>query len=502
MSEEDNIEKFFKNRLEPNQHFEFREGDWAKMEQKLDAAPIVQSSPFFSGKVKLVSLIILAMGLTFLLGWFAHDQYSKQETNGQNEEIAGVNELRDRNSLDQKTANATDSKDEAGLIGEIDESSRAVEKTEVPKSNKDNEATTLNATTGEPKGQITTSNDQINKPDIFDESIVNTRNTNKDTNNNPQGLYSTATEPTAPSPLSNLPENQQDLDAGQNNSYAKSGGGDNLPVYITRLYPKWDQSGFAPAKDNINPNVIFIDQAFFAQSVEEENVLNDELTNSGLVVVDEKVLSPWSVGISVSPEMNSVGFAQDFKWSNQIGLGVYYRILKNFTVSTGASYTKKIYITEGRKYKPYEGYWINQTNGLIPENIDGSCSVIDIPLNITYASNAHKKFFFEGTVGLSNYILLSENYAYEFDPNDLEYAPGGPGSYGWNTRDNSSFLLGVMNLSVGLSWNLNDRFILTGAPYFKIPLKDIGFGNIPLHSSGSYIILRYKLFRKEKALGH
>lgn len=501
MSEEDNIEKFFKNRLEPNQHFEFREGDWAKMEQKLDAAAFVEGSPFFSGKVKLVSLIILAMGLTFLLGWFAHDQYSKQN-NVQNEEIAGFNEKGDENYLDKETTGASETKDDTGVNGEIDKPSRAVQKNKYQKSNKDDKETTQNAFNGELEERKTIANDQFNKPEILDEEhISKTKDTEKETNNNPQGLYSTAKEPVDPSSLLNLPKSQQELDAGQNNNYTKSDGGESLPVYITRLYPKLDQSGFAPAKDNINPNVIFIDQAFFAQSVVEENVLNDELTNSDLVIARKKDLSPWSFGISVSPEMNSVGFAQDFKWSNQIGLGVYYRILKNFTVSTGASYTKKIYITEGRKYKPYEGYWINQTNGLVPEIIDGSCSVIDIPLNITYASNSHKKFYFEGTVGLSNYILLSENYAYEFDPNDLEYAPGGPGSYGWNTRDNSSFLLGVMNLSIGLSWNLSERFTLTGAPYFKIPLKDIGFGNIPLHSSGSYVILRYKLFRKEKALG-
>jgi len=457
MNEEDNIEGFFKNRLEPNQHFEFREEDWTMLEKKLDAAAVVKSSgTLVFKKIKFWLIVLLIMSLTFLLGWFGHERFS------QNRELG----------VEEKTSNNL-----TEIIAmDVDPNCVAIENENCEVELVDTEP--VNAM--ERKGIKS----QFTKPTV---GFVVTR-------------YEDSEIPLEPIQNRTLPQDDK------NQSALNS----TIVDDFHSLVQKNDFGFIEGYKEYIAP----YDQTLLLQTqlheidnhleeLEDSIRMKDLFKEANAQALDRMLLgsdaSKWSIGVTLSPEMNSVGFAQSVKWSGQFGLGVYYRAFKNFTVSTGVGYTKKKYNTQGQNYKPYEGYWIKSTSGVIPDNVDGKCAVIDIPINFGYALNPNKRFYLDGVIGLSNYILLSETYYYEFDELNPEYNDQ-PISYGWQTKDNSNFLLSVLNVSIGVNWNINDRLVITGSPYFKIPLKEIGYGNIPLHSSGTSFTLRYKFFRKEKQI--
>ena len=456
MNEEDNIEGFFKNRLEPNQHFEFREEDWNLLETQLDAAAAQASGSGMWNKLKFWSVVLIFMVFTFLLGWFGHDRFSENEKLDKGDKTIG-NAVDISSLVEDASCLTTDEEDcEVVLDGLV--AIKAVEQ----------------------EGKV----GQLTKSSV---ELANSRMDESES----------TTSPIQQEELSHLVKNQGSL----------------MPTIVKELSSVGSKSslGYVDGyKEFLDPNDQFIllptpldeiDNSIGEKrdSIRIKNLFKDANALAMDRMVSASNLSKWSVGVTISPEMNSVGFAQAVKWSGQFGLGVFYRAFKNFTVSTGVGYTKKKYNTQGQKYKPYEGYWIKRTSGFIPDNVDGKCAVIDIPINFGYALNPNKRFYLDGVIGLSNYILLSETYFYEFDELNPEYIDQ-PISYGWQTKDNSNFLLSVLNVSIGVNWNINDRLVLTGSPYFKIPLKDIGYGNIPLHSSGTSFTLRYKFFRKEKLI--
>ncbi|MEQ6118641.1 hypothetical protein [Reichenbachiella sp. MALMAid0571] len=198
----------------------------------------------------------------------------------------------------------------------------------------------------------------------------------------------------------------------------------------------------------------------------------------------ERKNSRFSVGMSVAPDFNSVGMGKDMILSLRPGVNLYYEIFNHLSISTGLYYNRKKYETEVGGYHPPTGYWNARTNGKLPANIDGSCAVIDIPVNLIYQWTNNPKINFAASVGISNYILLDEYYDFEFSEENPE------ADKGWYTDKNSGVISGVGNLSVQASVQLGRHTKLLFEPYLKAPLKNIGWGRVALYSSGFQIILK------------
>lgn len=197
----------------------------------------------------------------------------------------------------------------------------------------------------------------------------------------------------------------------------------------------------------------------------------------------------WSVGLSVAPDLNSVGLTERKSFSPKFGAQVYYSLTKRWTISTGVHYNKKKYTTDVEGYSPPEGYWYYGTNGIKPSNIIGACGVVDIPVKVYYRWTGKHRFHFYFSLGVSNYFLLDESYEFEFDqPN--------PGSAdGWYTEENSSIIAGVGNISALMSYRVSEKSDLFVEPYLQAPLTKMGWGQVDLFSTGLLFTFRYKLFR-------
>lgn len=195
----------------------------------------------------------------------------------------------------------------------------------------------------------------------------------------------------------------------------------------------------------------------------------------------------FSIGLSYAPDLTSAGFFNRQQLAQSVGIQFYYQLTQKWILQTGINYVKKKYEAEPDNYQPYEDYWQQKTYGKVPDDIYGNCSVIDVPVNITYKWSDSGRLSFLTTAGVSNYFLLDQEYFYEFN-NYSKY------SYGWSTTENSKFIGGIINASFGLSIKVNERTNIQVEPYLKIPLKDIGYGNLKLFSTGSFFTVKYVIF--------
>ncbi|GGH13801.1 hypothetical protein [Mucilaginibacter phyllosphaerae] len=180
----------------------------------------------------------------------------------------------------------------------------------------------------------------------------------------------------------------------------------------------------------------------------------------------------FALSLIASPDINSVqGFSQN-KVGTNAGLLLTVGVSRRFTVTTGAIYADKPYMT------PFANYATAYKFATNPQSVTASCTVLDIPLNIgyqVYSKGANK--FSLGT-GLSSYFMLRENYIYNYAGG----YPDGPASY--NIRNRNKHLLGVLNLNATYQRAISSKFGLGVQPYFKLPLTGIGYGQVNLKSAG------------------
>jgi hypothetical protein len=180
----------------------------------------------------------------------------------------------------------------------------------------------------------------------------------------------------------------------------------------------------------------------------------------------------FALSFIASPDINSVkGFSQN-KVGTNAGLLLTVGVSKKWSISTGAIYADKPYLTDFANYS--SAYQFN-TN---PTSVTASCIVLDIPINVGYQlyNNGGNKFSL-GT-GLSSYFMLRENYTFNYAGS----YPGGPTSY--NIRNQNKHIMGVLNLNATYQREVSSKFGIAVQPYFKVPLTGIGYGQVNLKSAG------------------
>lgn len=195
--------------------------------------------------------------------------------------------------------------------------------------------------------------------------------------------------------------------------------------------------------------------------------------------------SGFEIGIVAGPDMSNVKFTDMDKVGYNAGLQIGYRFSDRWSVNTGLLYTKKNYTAQGKDFtKPNNNWWQNKEL----HTAQGYCAMFDIPLNIRYDLSVNKKQRWFASAGVSSYIMTNEDYTYNY------YYIGGSTlrqSY-WESDSTSTYLFSILNLSAGFERALNKRFSLQVEPYFKIPMKGLGYGKLDLNSYGIYFSVKYK----------
>ena len=189
----------------------------------------------------------------------------------------------------------------------------------------------------------------------------------------------------------------------------------------------------------------------------------------------------YALTVLAAPDINGVGSFQQSKVGTNIGLQFSADVLKKLTITTGAIYSVKPYITGFENYHtPYQF----QSN---PTNVTADCRMLDIPINVGYqVFNKHQNKLSIGT-GLSSYIMLHESYKFNYASPYIT----GPSSY--TVPNSNKYFFGVLNLNATYQRQLNQKVGLTIQPYVKLPLTNIGYSQVRLQTTGVAIGLSWNL---------
>ena len=229
---------------------------------------------------------------------------------------------------------------------------------------------------------------------------------------------------------------------------------------------------------------------------EEDSRKEDAIVKEEYASGQTKHLVPprLSLLLSLAPDFSSTSINKYTAPGGAFGAMLHYHIGSSWSVSAGVIKNQKKYTGDGEDYQPPKGYWKYYTNGVVPESIDGSCSVLEIPVMVQYTlANVGRSRFLIGA-GASSYLMLNESYRYNFNqPN-----PGAKDR--WDSKDQSRFLFNMINFTIGYERQIAPGLRLGIEPYLKIPIEEIGWSNLKLFSTGASFTLRYNLLRKKTSL--
>jgi hypothetical protein len=429
--DKDNISQFFHKAVQKPQ-IRFVESDWEKLEARLDAASMAGSSKRNHWKTAFIATAVLLLITSSLL-------FYNGRQNSTTTEKTGLNNV----NADQSLSTTGASKNEKSSSEE-----QYVKNAEVKKSEENSNRSSLpsNVRTKEVTPSLMKSLAKINKeaPTSLQSDI-----TVDDTALFPQAAVSS----TKVNNASDINESSDEEAASQS--------------------PPGDSSSVEEQKDH---------------AVKNEMNLNDSLAYP----LKSKP-SRWNIMLSLSPDFSSTDLNKFTTPGGAFGIAAYYNVSRAFSISAGVVKSHKLYWDNGYEYKPVEpGFWGKKTNGIVPGKVEGSCSVLEIPLGLQYNLISAKKSKVYLGATFSSYIMLKESYQYIFDTPNLGAAES------WNAKKVSYNLFSIANLSAGYERNISNRMMIGVSPYIKIPLSGIGaWANVKLYSVGAAFTLRYQ-FQKKK----
>lgn len=195
---------------------------------------------------------------------------------------------------------------------------------------------------------------------------------------------------------------------------------------------------------------------------------------------------PLGLSLSLAPDFSGTAEPASTRLGAGAGLHLEYRILPRIGLVTGLVYSQKNYLVSGSSSSYDFGYYRPK-----PDFIDGSCGVLDIPLNLRYYIFQGRRHSFFLSSGLSSYLMKREVYK-------LLYASGQYGDFTYEVRNENRHYFGVYNFSAGYETRISPRWALQVEPFLKIPANGVGVGSIRLNSMGAFIHLKYAIGRQGK----
>jgi len=195
----------------------------------------------------------------------------------------------------------------------------------------------------------------------------------------------------------------------------------------------------------------------------------------------EKALSShrrrFSITVIGGPGLSTVKFKKFSQVGFQAGILLGYDLSKRLTIEAGVMTDKKYYASDGE--------YLNTSKVYMPANskiiaVDGNCRMLELPVNLQYAFSKNSKRSWFASAGLSSYLMKKEDYSYDY----LYLTTGNVATYRKTYLNQTKNWLSVLQFSVGHTSKLGRFADLRVEPYYALPLKGIGYGELPLSSIG------------------
>jgi hypothetical protein len=191
-------------------------------------------------------------------------------------------------------------------------------------------------------------------------------------------------------------------------------------------------------------------------------------------------------GAFIAPDVTFIKFQQTNGVGATFGLTAGYQLSKKWSIETGISLDTKKYYTDGEYFDKSDVPAFYNAQLL---SVNGSCNMLEVPINLRYKFSSNNNNHFTAAVGTSSYFMTKESYNYSM----LAWGQTIDGKF--TNYPSSTHLFAVINLSAGYEKKINNVNLLL-EPYYKVPVKGIGSGNLYMSSAGINIGIK-KYFGKK-----
>ncbi|MBS1520223.1 MAG: hypothetical protein JST50_04445 [Bacteroidetes bacterium] len=468
---DENLDKLFKKGLEdPVSEPAFREADWDAMEQMLDKGKkrsgIIYLLPIISG---IAAILLIFLGYFFFKGnetkpekknQVAATHSNKSEAIDKAKNNTGTNGGPARQVADSGKQQKTSAQDAATGLAQVSRPESG--KTFFPLSSgkvrrsTGNKGLTLDAN-NIPK--VLPGNDANN--DKIDLATPDSKaNQKNDVLANNKTVTGDKTTPTTADNKTSL--GTADGKANQQGDVLANNG-NNAPKSIDKTSP-----GTADGKTSLGTADSKGGQKVIASNTTKTSVSRN-LGNRPI----------FALGVIASSDLNGVNSAfQQTKIGGNFG-AMFSVTFKKLTISTGAQYDIKPYLTN------FDNYHTSYQFPTNPSTVQADCRMLDIPLNVNYQVYRQRANSITIGTGLSSYFMLREDYQFNYNNGNNGYGgstPTGPLHYTVVNRNHN--ILSVLNLDATYTHQINSKFGVTVQPYTKVPLSDVGASQVRLQSTG------------------
>jgi hypothetical protein len=290
--------------------------------------------------------------------------------------------------------------------------------------------------------------------------------------------------PLAVSPLQTAPDSQAQIDESFNRELK----GASYKAHVTTPPVRGDATESLVQTDQKASSVSGLAKSFAALPDSAKSVMGDS-TAQGLP--QEPALAPIAnnegIGFMavLGPDFSNVHFDAGSKAGFSLGMLLEFHFNKRLSVQSGVIYEQKNYTAMGDAYGKIPGYDVNNPNFKM-KKVDANCFMWEIPINLRYNFLAGKQHRVFAAGGFSTYHMRKEDLHYYYSYNNVNKYKN------WMNDKSSAYWFAVANISVGYEYRMNQLFSVQAEPYFKIPVKGMGYGSVPINSMGILFGIRYR----------
>jgi len=189
------------------------------------------------------------------------------------------------------------------------------------------------------------------------------------------------------------------------------------------------------------------------------------------------------VGVVGAPDVSTVKFAHVASPLPNLGITLEYRLTNRLRLTTGLLRATKHYAAHREDYD--WGAYRSIVYQMDFKDVDGTCTVLDVPLNLRYDAVVHPQYRVFGSVGLSSFFMQRERYSYSYVVNNQTRL------WEQNVVNKNRHLFRLANLSFGYERSLSTHWSVQAEPYVKVPLGGVGMGKVQLVSGGVFFGAKY-----------
>lgn len=447
----DGLEQLAREAAEGAQ-FEFNPSAWSAMEQKLDAP----KKGFFwwrlGGGLGVLAVIILLIVL-----WPNGTDQSDSASKAAIEEKS----IPEQNEGTEKITDADEKKDSSLTSAESAETNSETQKSEEVEQGAND--TSLKPVLQNPATSQNQALD-LKASSKRDEELSNALSEAK---NNGETLNAQRIGPVRVSETSNRASTVSYFDPSQPIGITDSIGSQMASLYeigVETLALRWV------------PRVFLFDQSIKPMTLDSSYYRTADLDSL-------QTFKRWSFGALVSLDLSATGLDGFTDPGTMIGLLAEYRISKKWSIQSGLNYSVKNYSALGPEYDT--STWPGGRSDNLVSAI-ARCLVLDIPINLRRYFPGKKGNQWFVSSGVSTYLMLSEDYNYEYATQNPNWSPTG------QIRGENNHFFGIANFSVGYETPISKKLGLAFEPFMKLPLTGIGQGKVKFLSFGANVAIKLR----------